>query len=190
MKKLHFLSIALLMAALMPSALVHAGKEKAQQPEKPATEFKAQTTCPVMGGPINKEHYADIQGQRVYFCCPGCSDKVKADPDKYFKEAAKQKIMFENVQTACPVSSEPINQDVSIYHEGRTVYFCCDNCIAEFEKDPPKYLSMMDKHEAMDKSEKSMKDCQKSEMPEKSMKGSKVPDMPEKSMGDHKGHSR
>ena len=47
---------------------------------------KAQTTCPVMGGKIDKKYYADYKGKRVYFCCPGCIAKFKADPEKYLKK--------------------------------------------------------------------------------------------------------
>lgn len=40
-----------------------------------------QTSCPIMGGPINKKLYADVMGHRVYVCCGGCIAKVKADPE-------------------------------------------------------------------------------------------------------------
>ena len=43
----------------------------------------AQTTCPVMGGTINKELYADYKGQRVYFCCMACPPQFAKDPEKY-----------------------------------------------------------------------------------------------------------
>ncbi|MCI5223424.1 MAG: YHS domain-containing protein [Candidatus Electrothrix sp. AR4] len=42
-----------------------------------------QTTCPVMGGSINKEVYADHEGKRVYFCCPACIEQFKKDPETY-----------------------------------------------------------------------------------------------------------
>ena len=91
--------------------------------------LKEQTICPVMGNKINKNVYTDIQGQRVYFCCPGCIETMKADPDKYFKKVAKDGVRFENIQTVCPVTGEKIDTTVSTYYEGRTVYFCCNNCI-------------------------------------------------------------
>ncbi len=47
---------------------------------------KSQTTCPVMGGKINKKLYADVKGQRIYVCCPGCISAIKADPEKYIKK--------------------------------------------------------------------------------------------------------
>jgi YHS domain-containing protein len=47
---------------------------------------KAQTTCPVMGGNINKNIYTDYQGKRIYFCCAGCDQEFKKDPGKYLKK--------------------------------------------------------------------------------------------------------
>jgi hypothetical protein len=55
--------------------------KKAEAPK--AEMLKEQTTCPVMGGPIDKSLYVDVNGKRVYVCCQGCMDAVKADPDKY-----------------------------------------------------------------------------------------------------------
>jgi YHS domain-containing protein len=51
---------------------------------------KDQTTCPVMGGLINKSIYADYQGSRVYFCCPPCLREFKKDPDKYVNKMKEQ----------------------------------------------------------------------------------------------------
>ena len=47
---------------------------------------EAQTTCPVLGGNIDKNVYADYQGKRFYFCCKGCDDEFKKDPEKYLKK--------------------------------------------------------------------------------------------------------
>ena len=41
----------------------------------------SQSKCPIMGGTIDKTNYADVNGYRIYVCCPGCLAKVKADPD-------------------------------------------------------------------------------------------------------------
>ena len=57
-----------------------------------ASMAKDQTTCPVMGGMINKNIYADYQGSRVYFCCPPCLREFKKDPDKYVKKLKEQGI--------------------------------------------------------------------------------------------------
>ena len=44
-----------------------------------------QKTCPVMGNPIDKSVYVDYNGKRVYFCCSGCPETFKQDPEKYLK---------------------------------------------------------------------------------------------------------
>ena len=46
-------------------------KPKAMGPQK---------TCPIMGGPINKKLFIDIDGHRIYVCCAGCFAQIKADP--------------------------------------------------------------------------------------------------------------
>lgn len=65
---------------------------------KPITEAKAQTVCPVMGGKIDKKCFVDVKGKRIYMCCPGCADKIKADPDKYIKQLEDQGIVLEKAQ--------------------------------------------------------------------------------------------
>ncbi|MCX5685704.1 MAG: hypothetical protein NT049_18765 [Planctomycetota bacterium] len=53
----------------------------AQQATAPVAEApKPQTKCPIKGGAINKKLYADVEGYRVYVCCSGCLEKVRADP--------------------------------------------------------------------------------------------------------------
>jgi YHS domain-containing protein len=42
-----------------------------------------QTTCPVMGGAINKALFTEYQGKKVYFCCDGCKEKFEAAPAQY-----------------------------------------------------------------------------------------------------------
>jgi len=80
-----------------------AGKQgtqtKAQQPAASAAKDEAtppapqqvaqvaeQTTCPVMGGPINKDIFIEYQGKKVYFCCNGCPDTFRASPEKYLSK--------------------------------------------------------------------------------------------------------
>ncbi|MBM4288844.1 MAG: YHS domain-containing protein [Deltaproteobacteria bacterium] len=56
----------------------------------PAAAGKAQTICPVMGGEINKNIYADYQGKRVYFCCTACIAEFNKDPEKFVKKLEGQ----------------------------------------------------------------------------------------------------
>lgn len=58
-------------------------------------EPKKQTTCPVMGGKINKAQYADVKGKRIYVCCTGCIAKIKADSEKYIKQLEAEGIALD-----------------------------------------------------------------------------------------------
>lgn len=52
---------------------------------KPVEEVITQTNCPVMGGVINKKIFVEHDGRTVYFCCAGCPETFKKNPEKYRK---------------------------------------------------------------------------------------------------------
>jgi len=58
-------------------------------------EPKKQTTCPVMGGKINTAQFADVNGKRIYVCCAGCIEPIKADPDKYIKQLEAKGVVLD-----------------------------------------------------------------------------------------------
>jgi YHS domain-containing protein len=47
--------------------------------------YKPQEKCPVMGGEIKKDLKVEYAGMYIYACCPGCLDKIKAEPAKMVK---------------------------------------------------------------------------------------------------------
>jgi len=106
-------------------------------------ELKAQTTCPVMGGKIDKDVYLDYQAQRVYFCCSGCNETFLKDPEKYFKKFQDEGVLSESLQKKCPVMGGDIDKKVFIDHKGRRVYFCCAGCEEKFLANSEKYLKKM-----------------------------------------------
>lgn len=47
-------------------------------------------------------------------------------------------------KTTCPVSGETFTvaaDSPKVEHEGKTYYFCCEDCVGDFQKDPAKYLA-------------------------------------------------
>lgn len=46
-------------------------------------------------------------------------------------------------QTNCPVMGGPIDKNVFVEYQGKKVYFCCKQCVAEFQKNPEKYLDKL-----------------------------------------------
>jgi YHS domain-containing protein len=82
---------------------------------------------------------------------------LKDDPDKYFEKAAAEGILFENIQTTCPVSGEVLeDKSVVVDYEGRRIAFCCEKCAAAFDKDPQKYLKKLGENAAPKKTEMTM----------------------------------
>lgn len=68
---------------------------KKNDPQKTAAPrdsktLKPQETCPVMGNKINKKYFVDVDGNRIYMCCPGCESTIKKNPEKYIKILEKQ----------------------------------------------------------------------------------------------------
>lgn len=116
-------------------------EEKAQE-----KALQPQTTCPVMGGKINKKFYAEVKGYRIYVCCPGCIAKITKDPDKYLKklESERQSVQKLQKQTTCPVmKGSTVKKELFADVKGKRIYVCCGGCISAIKKDPDKYLKVL-----------------------------------------------
>jgi YHS domain-containing protein len=81
-KKMNALVLALALTAFTAGALM-------------AADPKPQTICPVLAGNIDKNVYADYKGKRIYFCCKGCDDEFKKDPEKYLKKLQEEGVTLE-----------------------------------------------------------------------------------------------
>ena len=55
----------------------------AEETASEAVETIEQTTCPVMGGAIDKALFTEYKGKKVYFCCDGCKEKFLEKPEQY-----------------------------------------------------------------------------------------------------------
>jgi YHS domain-containing protein len=81
------------------------GDEPATTPEEPGVQLMAatqvvpgtQTLCPIMGNPIVEDSFADHEGKRVYFCCPGCDGKFNEDPHKFIEQMESEGIVLATI---------------------------------------------------------------------------------------------
>jgi len=64
--------------------------------------------------------------------------KTAAEANKTATEA-----MAKGEQTMCPVTGDKIDKNVFVEYKGKKVYFCCSMCVAQFNKDPEKYLAKL-----------------------------------------------
>ena len=69
-----------------------AGEKSGAQLTAETSAVIAQTTCPVMGGKINKDIYVDHGGKRIYLCCPACISAFKKSPEKHISKMKEQGI--------------------------------------------------------------------------------------------------
>jgi YHS domain-containing protein len=140
-------------SAMLIPALAQAGSccpghasAKKDAPASADSEAKvvAQTTCPVMGGKINRSQYVDHDGKRIYMCCPGCAGKLKADPAKYIKKLEDAGVTLTKIQTTCPVMGGKINKSQYVDHDGKRIYMCCPGCAGKLKADPEKYIKQLE----------------------------------------------
>jgi YHS domain-containing protein len=131
--------LALLIAASLSIVAVRADDDAAAAPT-----VKPQTTCPVMGGKINRKLYADVDGKRIYVCCRGCIAAIKKDPAKYIKKLEDQGVTIAKLQTTCPVMGGKINKKLYADVDGKRIYVCCGGCIAAIKKDPAEYIKKLE----------------------------------------------
>lgn len=142
--KVSFKLIYTFMAIFVLFSFLHAEEAKKDQ--------GSQKVCPIQGKAIDKEVSVDFQGQRIYFCCPGCDTDFLKDPEKYFKEMKKRGEIVKSIQKECAVSGKKLgDKKVSLTLPGRKLLFCCKNCMKKFKKNKDKYLAKMsgksDKHD-------------------------------------------
>ena len=115
----------------------------AKEAEK--AKIKLQTTCPVMGGKVNKDLFADRGGQRIYVCCKGCIAPVQKDFAKYAKKIEGVGETVAKLQTTCPVMGGKINKKQYTDVKGKRIYVCCPGCIGKIEADPEKFIKKLEK---------------------------------------------
>lgn len=110
------------------------------------SELKTQTTCPVMGGKINKSLFVDHDGQRIYVCCAGCIAPIKKEPAKYIKKLMEKGEAPAKLQTICPVMGGKIDKQQYVDHAGKRIYVCCPGCIGKIKANPAKYVGKLEKN--------------------------------------------
>ncbi|MBX7257240.1 MAG: hypothetical protein K1Y02_12825 [Candidatus Hydrogenedentes bacterium] len=107
-------------------------------------------TCVVSGDKLGASPTTFVFGNRLFLlCCKDCEDAVKKEPAKFFEKldnAVKEKQGASYALKTCPVSGKAIEgKGVEHVAANHLIRFCCEGCIKQFDKEPTKYLSMLDK---------------------------------------------
>ncbi len=78
-------------------------------------------------------------GKQYRFCCQGCVDAFKTDPQKYLHET--------NDLIVCPTClvEKPLQQAVTLRVAGQEVQFCrCPYCAELFQTEPDFYIQRLE----------------------------------------------
>lgn len=100
-----------------------------------------------MGEPVNYVH----KNRLIRFCCAGCIKGFEAEPDKYLASLdakIKDSQRADYPLATCPAMSLGLNAMggvVDITYMNRLVRLCCEPCVALFEKEPHKYMPIIDR---------------------------------------------
>ncbi len=109
-------------------------------------------TCPLMDKPIDpaKAKFVKHEGRELRFCCSRCVRKFESDPVKHLKtidaKMIEQQKPFYPLDT-CVIAGEKLGsmgEPVDYIYRNRLVRFCCEHCIADFEKDPARHIAKLD----------------------------------------------
>ena len=145
-----------LLALLIPALLAADAPKKAQDKKpKPVNAI-----CPVSDEKIDPEVTSQYKGKTIAFCCADCQKGFNKEPAKFIKkveaEEAKNKKAEKDkpkgeqpaadgqpVNKLCPVEKEnAVDPTVATTeYEGKTIGFCCDDCIKTFERDPDAFAA-------------------------------------------------
>jgi len=116
--------------------------------------FYPLTTCVVLGEKLGemRDPVDVVYGNRlVRLCCKECLAKFGESPSEYM--AKLDKAVIEKQKDTypldrCVVTGDKLGGDMGDIVEyvagNRLIRFCCKGCIKEFEKNPAKYLKMLD----------------------------------------------
>ncbi len=126
-----------------------------QQMIQQQASFYPLETCMVsgdkLGGDMGKPVDTIYMNRLVRFCCNDCVKDFKKDPAKYITKLNEAVIAKQGAKypvSACVVSGDKLGGDmgkpVDVVVGNRLVRLCCNDCLKDLNKDPLKYLKMID----------------------------------------------
>ena len=176
MKHLHPLKKVALAAATLFTLLALAGTATAATEETAVTDTTDQkqqkdtyplTTCPISGGKLGSMGAPAVRqydGREVRFCCAGCFDNFEADLKASLEKVDQMIVAAQKPGyplDTCLVSGEKLGEmgpSTDHVHDNQLVRFCCDSCVAKFEKETGAYMKKLHAAYAAAKSDESAPD--------------------------------
>ncbi len=70
-----------------------------KSPKNSESYRETDPVCQMKVDPAGAEHFFDFQGIRYFFCCRGCREKFRANPQKYIEELQKKEIFSDSIDS-------------------------------------------------------------------------------------------
>jgi xanthine dehydrogenase accessory factor len=102
----------------------------------------AEAIDPVCGMTVltaGAEHRAEYNGQMFYFCCAGCQESFKQNPEQYLSQPVPS---GEAIDPVCGMTVDIASARYMSEYQGQLYYFCAPGCKLSFDKAPQKYVSI------------------------------------------------
>ena len=134
-------TVVTLAALIAPMFAAATDTESASETDRLLVD--AQGICPVSGQKLGSHGdpvKATVGEQTIFLCCKGCvgKDIPKENWSKVLQTMAA-------AQGVCPVMKRALpKKPASLVVDGRTVFVCCNPCIAKVQADPGKYVAVVD----------------------------------------------
>ncbi len=111
-------------------------------------------TCPVAGEKLDGSAVVHMHNGREFrFCCNRCVATFKADPEPYVTKVdeaiVKNQTPFYPMTECMVFEGESLfdgDEDIAVnlVHNNRLVRLCCKLCARRFQRDPAKYVAVLD----------------------------------------------
>ena len=87
--------------------------------------------CGMQISPDKAAASAEHSGKSYYFCCNGCAEKFRSQPEQYTPT---------EIDPVCGMKVTPARAAGQVEHNGKTYLFCGKSCVAKFTAAPDAYL--------------------------------------------------
>src|SRR5690348_6776623 len=86
--------------------------------------------CGMKVDPATAKDKLDYRGKTYYFCCDGCLEMFRKDPERYLsRQVARDAAPAQVVDPVCGMTVDPASAAGSHVHDGTTYYFCSKHCL-------------------------------------------------------------
>lgn len=113
--------------------------DKAKAGEKVIVPFFGNSNC-LCGKPADHDKFVEVEGQKIYVCSDACSAALSKDSKGAVQKAYPTAVAVTSKGCATCGKAVEAGKAKEATFEGHKVSLCCDNCVADFKKDPALFL--------------------------------------------------